>query len=61
MGVQLHLRQTMRSPVTSSNVVNAMTWDQHTVVFVPPSRLKEVRTVVQSQVERFVEDWQAVH
>jgi hypothetical protein len=61
IGVQLHLRQTVRSSVTNSNVVNAMTWDQHTVVFVPPSRLKEVRTVVQSQVEQFVEDWQAVH
>jgi hypothetical protein len=60
-GVQVHLRQTLRSAVTGSNVINAMTWDQHSVVFVPAGGAQVLRDEVQTAVDTFVKDWQAVH
>jgi hypothetical protein len=61
VGVQVHLRQTLRSPVTNSNVVNAMTWDIHNVLAVPTSGLQSVREEILMFVDRFVEDWTGVH
>ena len=61
LAVQLHVRQTLRSPVTGSNVVNAMTWDSHSVISVPAANLQAARPAVRAQVDRFIEDWQAVH
>jgi len=61
IGVQVQLRQTLRSTVTGSNIVNAMTWDVHNVLGVPASDLQAVRAEVAAFVDRFVEDWARVH
>jgi hypothetical protein len=61
LGVQVHLRQTLRSPVTNSNIVNAMTWDIHNVLAVPAAGLQSVRAEVLTFVDQFVEDWTRVH
>lgn len=61
IAVQMHLRQSLRSPVTDSNIVNAMTWDMGDVLGVPASELPRVRSEIQSLVDRFVEDWTRVH
>lgn len=62
LAVQVQLRQTMASTVTESKVVDAMTWDAHEVVAVPPILAgSTVRQTVDALVERFIEDWTAVH
>jgi hypothetical protein len=61
VAVQVHLRQTLQSPVTESNVVNAMTWDLHNVIGVPAADLGAVRGEIEAYVDRFIEDWTAVH
>jgi hypothetical protein len=61
MAVQVQVRQTLRSPVTSSNIVDAMTWDARTVLAVPGNSLASVRTIVQQYVDHFIDDWKAVH
>jgi hypothetical protein len=61
VAIQLHLRQTLESKVTGSQIVNAMTWDQHTLVAFTPSETSEVRTAIRDMVDAFVADWLAVH
>ncbi|MGE3843958.1 MAG: hypothetical protein AB7I50_20485 [Vicinamibacterales bacterium] len=61
VAVQLQVRQTLRSLVTNSIVVNAMTWDAHNVVVAPASALPEIRTEILSYVDLFVRDWLATH
>lgn len=61
IAVQVQLRQTLRSPVTGSNIVNAMTWDAQNVLGVPTSALQTVRAEVLTFVDQFAEDWAAVH
>jgi hypothetical protein len=61
VGVQVHLRQSLVSAVTSSNIVNAMTWDAHTVLVARPGGLRLVRVEIQMFVKQFVADWAAVH
>jgi hypothetical protein len=61
VSIQVHLRQTVRSSVTESNIVNAMTWDAHTVAAVGPKDGAELRDLVLEMVGRFVEDWRAVN
>ena len=61
VAVQLHLRQTLRSLVTSSNVVNAMTWYAQNLVSAPGTSLQNVRGELQIYVGQFVQDWTAVH
>jgi hypothetical protein len=61
IAVQVQVRQTLRSPVTSSNIVDAMTWDARTVLAVPRSDLASVRTIIQEYVDLFIEDWKTVH
>jgi hypothetical protein len=58
--VQLHVRQTLQSPATGSSVVNAMTWEVHTLLGVPPERLPLLADEIRSHVDEFVADWQAV-
>jgi hypothetical protein len=60
-GVQVHLRQTLRSPVTNSNIVNAMSWDMHNLLVTPLAGLQAVREEVLTFIDRFVEDWTRVH
>jgi hypothetical protein len=61
IAVQVQVRQTLRSPVTSSNIVDAMTWDARTVLAVPGNNLVSVRTIVQEYVDHFIDDWRMVH
>lgn len=58
--IQVHLRQTLQSPATKSNVVNAMTWEVHNLLVVPAAELGAVRQEIESYVDRFIEDWRAV-
>jgi hypothetical protein len=59
--VQLHLRQTLRSPATGADVVDAMTWDQHSIIRMPAGSPGTARATVRAQVDQFIEDWVAVH
>ena len=61
IAVQVQVRQTLRSPVTSSNIVDAMTWDARTVLAVPRNNLASVRITIQQYVDHFIDDWKAVH
>ena len=61
IALQVQVRQTLRSPVTSSNIVDAMTWDARTVLVVPRNNLASVRTIIQEYVDHFIDDWKAVH
>lgn len=59
--IQVHLRQTLRSLVTPSNIVNAMTWDQTDVMVVGTADLSRVRETIRRYVDQFVRDWTSVH
>jgi hypothetical protein len=62
LSVQVQLRQSLRSVVTMSNIVNAMTWDQQVVVVVPAATaLQSVSEEIRSLVSQFIQDWRAVH
>ena len=61
IAVQVQLRQTLRSLVTSSNIVDAMTWDAHDVLAVPIGKVERVRESIQEYVDQFIRDWTAVH
>ncbi len=61
IAVQVQVRQTVQSLVTSSNIVDAVTWDSHTVVGVPAKELRTVREEIGEHIDRFIRDWAAVH
>ena len=61
IALQVQVRQTLRSPVTSSNIVDAMTWDARTVLVAPGNNLTSVRLTIRQYVDHFIEDWRAVH
>jgi plasmid stabilization system protein ParE len=61
IGVQVQLRQTLRSLVTASNIVDAMTWDAHDVLVVRIGQVTSVRESIQRYVDQFIRDWTAVH
>jgi len=61
IAVQVQLRQTLRSPVTGSNIVDAMTWDARTVLAVKTNNLAAVGDTIQEYVDHFIQDWIAVH
>ena len=61
IAIQVQVRQTVRSLVTSSNIVDATTWDSHTVVGVSAAELPSVRDEIGEHIDRFIGDWAAVH
>jgi len=61
INLQVHLRQTLRSLITPTNVVNAMTWDQTDVIVVRTGELPQVRGVIREFIDQFVKDWKTVH
>lgn len=61
VAVQVHVRQTLQSPVTGSQIVNAMTWDAHTVVAVPSTGAGPLRGTIQEMIDGLAADWRAVH
>jgi hypothetical protein len=61
IAVQVQLRQTLKSPVTASNIVDAMTWDARTVLVVKSNNLAAVGDTIQEYVDHFIQDWMTVH
>jgi hypothetical protein len=61
LGLQLQLRQTVRSVVTESNIVDAMTWNAHNVYAVPAAELPAVRAEILAFADQFISDWKRVH
>ncbi len=61
IAIQVQVRQTVRSLVTSSNIVDAVTWDAHTVVGASAKELASVRDEIGEHIDRFIGDWAAVH
>jgi hypothetical protein len=62
LAVDVQVRQTLRSLVTGSAIVNAMSWDQQIVMVVlPGDGMQAVHAQVQTLVDQFVQDWRAVH
>jgi hypothetical protein len=61
VALQVHVRQTVRSTATSSQIVNAMTWDAHNVVVAPSNGLVAVQEEIDAYVDAFLRDWKAVH
>jgi len=61
VAIQVHLRQTVRSTVSKAVIVNAMTWEQHTVAAATPADGSQLRDLVLEMVDHFVADWRAVH
>jgi hypothetical protein len=61
VSIQVHLRQTVRAAVTGSNIVNAMTWENHTVAVATANDGEQLRDLVLEMVGHFVADWRAVH
>lgn len=61
VALQVQLRQTLRSLVTESSIVDAVTWDTHTVVLVPSTQVVELKAEVREALARFVRDWRAAH
>jgi hypothetical protein len=59
VAVLVQLRQTVRSVVTSSNIVDAMTWDSHTVIGLPVKELRRVSDEIDEHADRFIADWKA--
>lgn len=60
-GVQVQLRQTLRSEVTGSNIVNATTWETYNVLSVPAVAVDRLREEIADYLDQFIRDWHAVH
>jgi hypothetical protein len=61
VAIQLQLRQTVRSVVSVSQIVDAMTWDTHNILTLPAANLGHLGAEIQDYVDLFVGDWAAVH
>ena len=61
VAIQVHVRQTLQSLVTNSHIVNAMTWDRHTVIAMRPTDMSLLKETVLEMVDGFIADWRAVH
>jgi hypothetical protein len=61
VAIQLQVRQTVRSLVSESNIVDAMTWDAHDVVGVPAGDVSDLDAEIQPFVDQLIKDWTAVH
>jgi hypothetical protein len=59
LAVQVQVRQTVRSLVRPSNIVDAMTWDSHSLVGARTKELPLVTEELLAHVDRFVRDWTA--
>lgn len=62
VAIQVHVRQTLASLTTESKVVNAMSWDAHSVRLMAPAMVaRDVPNELRDLVARFITDWRAVH
>ena len=60
VALRVELRQSVKSAVTESRIVDAVTWDQHTVLVLPARQLPDLRAEIASLVATFVDDWRTV-
>jgi hypothetical protein len=61
VALQLQVRQTVRSEASESHIVDAVTWDAHDLFRVPAERVESLQLEIQRFVDRFIDDWTAVH
>ncbi len=61
LSIEVQVRETVRSLVTTSDIVDATTWDHDDVLVVPVAQLPSARTVILEFVDDFIQDWKAVH
>ena len=61
VALQVEVRQTVRSTVTESRIVDAVTWDQHTVIVLPTRELPNLKGEIVPLVAAFVADWTSTH
>ena len=61
VAVLVQVRQTLQSVVTVSQIVDAMTWDAHNVLHVPPGNFDGLYAEIERYVTLFISDWVAVH
>ena len=61
VALRVELRQSVKSAVTESRIVDAVTWDQHSLLVLPAQQVPDLRTEIASLVTTFVDDWRAVH
>jgi hypothetical protein len=59
IAVQLHVRQTVKSLATTSNIVNAMTWDSHNIFALTGRDVVPLTGAVLEMVDEFAADWRA--
>jgi hypothetical protein len=59
IAAQLQVRQTVTSLVTTSNIVNAMTWDSHNVFALPGRDAAPLMGALLEMVDGFAADWRA--
>jgi len=45
----------------SNSIVNAMTWEEHTVAAVTAGDGAQLRDLVLEMIDHFIADWRAVH
>ena len=61
VAVQMHVRQTVKSLATESNIVNAATWETGRLVNVGQSDLPRVRDEIRGMAEEFLAEWKGAH
>jgi hypothetical protein len=61
VSVQVQVRQTLKSLITVSNVVDAMTWDARTVLVVAAAETGAIKATIREFVNKFVTDWKRAH
>jgi len=61
VNVTVQVRQTVRSLASTSNIVDAMTWDHNDILVVPTAQVADVRTVVDEFVDDLIQEWKSVH
>jgi hypothetical protein len=61
VAVQMHVRQTVKSLATESNIVNAATWETGRLVSVAQSELPRVRDEIRGMADEFLADWKSAH
>ena len=59
LGVQV--RQAVDSLAGPARIVDAVTWDTHTVLTLPPDDFASLYGELSLHVQRFIDDWRAVH
>lgn len=61
VAIQVQVRQTVRLATGEARIVDAMTWDSHDVVLARAEALAALEAEVLAHVDRFIDDWRAVH